>query len=362
MTFKFDNVYLQDTATIAGPYEREGPLKQYFDKTYKDLYFGEASFELAEIKLVKDALVMLMKKTSLTKGDIDVVVGGDLLNQITATTYGACNVGKSFVGIYGACSSSVLGMIIATIFLDSKRVNNAITVVSSHNMSSEKQFRNPTEYGAPKPDSATFTATGAAACLLTVKKNDVKVECATLGKIIDLEQNDPNDMGKVMAPAAIDTLNTHFKETGRSPKDYDLIVTGDLGRFGKEIVKDYMLNTYNVDLNDSYYDLILSGDLGYVGKDIAIDLANTQGYNIKSNYNDCGVMLYDLALQKEEKAGGSGPACSALVSFSYIYNMLKEKKLKKVLIIATGALFSPTLVYQKENIYSIAHAISLEVV
>ncbi len=330
MTFKFDNVYLQDTATIAGPYEREGPLKQYFDKTYKDLYFGEASFELAEIKLVKDALVMLMKKTSLTKGDIDVVVGGDLLNQITATTYGACNVGKSFVGIYGACSSSVLGMIIASIFLDSKRVNNAITVVSSHNMSSEKQFRNPTEYGAPKPDSATFTATGAAACLLTVKKTDVKVECATLGKIIDLEQNDPNDMGKVMAPAAIDTLNTHFKETGRSPKDYDLIVTGDLGRFGKEIVKDYMLNTYNVDLND--------------------------------NYNDCGVMLYDLALQKEVKAGGSGPACSALVSFSYIYNMLKEKKLKKVLIIATGALFSPTLVYQKENIYSIAHAISLEVV
>lgn len=330
MTFKFDNVYLQDTATIAGPYEREGPLKQYFDKTYKDLYFGEASFELAEIKLVKDALVMLMKKTSLTKEDIDMVVGGDLLNQITATTYGACNVGKSFVGIYGACSSSVLGMIIASIFLDSKRVNNAITVVSSHNMSSEKQFRNPTEYGAPKPDSATFTATGAAACLLTLKKTNVKVECATLGKIIDLEQNDPNDMGKVMAPAAIDTLNTHFKETGRSPKDYDLIVTGDLGRFGKEIVKDYMLNTYNVDLND--------------------------------NYNDCGVMLYDLALQKEVKAGGSGPACSALVSFSYIYNMLKEKKLKKVLIIATGALFSPTLVYQKENIYSIAHAISLEVV
>ena len=329
MTFKYDNVYLKDTATIAGPYEKDGPLKKYFDKTYNDLYFGEASFELAEIKLVKDALVMLMKKTSLTKNDIDLVVGGDLLNQITATTYGSCNVGKSFIGIYGACSSSVLGMIVASDFIDSKRVENAVTLVSSHNMSSEKQFRNPTEYGAPKPDSATFTATGATACLLTNKKTDVKIECATLGKIIDYDQNDPNDMGRVMAPAAIDTLKTHFQETGRSPKDYDLILTGDLGRYGKEIVKDYMFSTYKVDLKD--------------------------------NYNDCGVMLYDIALQKEVKAGGSGPACSALVSFSYIYSLLKEKKLKKVLLIATGALFSPTLVYQKENIYSIAHAISLEV-
>ncbi len=330
MTFKYDNVYVKDTATIAGPYEREGPLKKYFDKTYKDLYFGESSFELAEIKLVKDALIMLMKKTSTNKNDIDLVVGGDLLNQITATTYGACNVGKSFIGIYGACSSSVLGMIIASSFIDDKRVDNAVTLVSSHNMSSEKQFRNPTEYGAPKPDSATFTATGAAACLLTNQKTDVKIECATLGKIIDMDQNDPNDMGRVMAPAAIDTLKTHFQETGRSPKDYDLIVTGDLGRYGKEIVKEYMFNNYDVNLDE--------------------------------NYNDCGVMLYDLALQKEVKAGGSGPACSALVSFSYIYSMLKEKKLKRVLIIATGALFSPTLVYQKENIYSIAHAISLEVI
>ena len=330
MTFKYDNVYLKETATIAGPYEKKGPLKKYFDKTYKDLYFGEASFELAEIKLVKDALIMLLKKASLTKNDIDLVVGGDLLNQITATTYGSCNVGKSFIGIYGACSSSVLAMIVAANFIETKRIDNVITLVSSHNMSSEKQFRNPTEYGSLKPDSATFTATGAASCLLTSNKTDIKIECATLGKIIDMEQNNPNDMGKVMAPAAIETLKTHFTETGRTPKDYDLIVTGDLGRYGKEIVKDYMLNEYKINLED--------------------------------NYNDCGVMLYDLALQKEVKAGGSGPACSALVAFSYIYSLLKEKKLKKVLIVATGALFSPTLIYQKENIYSIAHAISLEVV
>lgn len=330
MTFNYNNVYIKDTATIAGPYEKKGPLKSYFDRTYDDLYFGEESWELAEIKLVKDALVMIMKKTSTVKNDIDLVVGGDLLNQITASTYGACGVGKSFIGVYGACSSSVLGMIIAANFIDNNRINNAVTLVSSHNMSSEKQFRNPTEYASLKPDSATFTATGAATCFLTKEKTEVKIDCATLGKIVDYEQNDPNDMGRVMAPAAIETLKTHFDETGRSPDYYDLIVTGDLGKYGKEIVKDYMMNDYHIDLGD--------------------------------NYNDCGVMLYDLEKQKEIKAGGSGPVCSALVSYGYIYQLIKEKKVKKVLVVATGALFSPTLLYQKENIYAIAHAISLEAV
>ena len=196
-------------------------------------------------------------------------------------------------------------------------------------MSSEKQFRNPTEYGAPKPDSATFTATGGASIFLSNKKSNVRVESTTLGRIIDYEQNDPNDMGRVMAPAAIDTLKRHLDDLNRKVDYYDLILTGDLGRYGKDIMKDYMGVEYDVDL---------------------------------INYNDCGVMLYDLDNQKEVKAGGSGPVCSALVSFSYIYEKLKKKELKRVLIIATGALFSPTLLYQKQNINSIAHAISLEAV
>lgn len=329
MTFKYENVYIDETSTICGPYEKNGPLRRYFDKTYDDLYFGEKSWEKAEIKLVKDALVMLMKKSGVNKSSIDLVVGGDLLNQITASTYGANGVGKSFIGVYGACSSSVLGMIIGANFIEGKLINNCACLVSSHNMSSEKQFRYPTEYGAPRPSSATFTATGAACCLLSNEKSDVRVESATLGKIIDFEQNDPNDMGRVMAPSAIDTLVRHFEETGRNPKYYDLIVTGDLGKYGKEIVRDYLLNTYDLDLGN--------------------------------NYNDCGVMLYDLNEQKEVKAGGSGPVCSALVVYSYIYHMMKEKKLKRVLFLATGALFSPVLVYQKENINSICHAISLEV-
>lgn len=330
MTFKYNNVYVKDTATVAGPYEKKGPLRKYFDKTYDDLYFGEKSWEKAEIKLVKDCLSMVVKKVGVKKDKVDLVIGGDLLNQITASTYGTVGVGDAFIGVYGACSSSVLEMIIASNFIESKQVNNTLCIVSSHNMSSEKQFRNPTEYGAPKPRSATFTATGSGAIFLTNEKTDVRVECATLGKIIDFDENDPNDMGRVMAPAAIDTMKRHFDDTGRSPADYDLILTGDLGRYGKDIVKEYMKENYKLDLED--------------------------------NYNDCGVLLYDLEKQKKVLAGGSGPVCSALVNYGYVYNQLKTKKLKRVLLIATGALFSPTLLYQKENINSIAHAISLEVV
>ena len=329
MTFYFDKVYLEECSTVCGPYEKSGPLRNFFDRTYDDLYFGEKSWEKAEIKLVKDSLVLLLKKSGYLKEEIDMVVGGDLLNQITASCYGCCGVGNSFIGIYGACSSSVLGMIIASVFIQNGFIDNCIAVVSSHNMSSEKQFRYPTEYGAPRPSSATFTATGAASCLLTNEKSNIRVECATLGRIVDYEQNDPNDMGRVMAPSVIDTLKKHLDETKRDVSYYDLILTGDLGKYGLEIVKDYMKDNYNIKLD---------------------------------NYNDCGVMLYDLDLQSDIKAGGSGPVCSALVVFSYIYSLMKKNKLKRVLLLATGALFSPTLLYQKENINSICHAISLEVV
>ena len=330
MTFTYHDVYVKDTATIAGPYEKKGPLKKYFDKTFDDLYFKENSWEKAEIKTVKESLKLLHKKVGLKRKEVDVILGGDLLNQIAATTYGAYNYSKCFLGLYGACSTSVEAMILGSCLIDSKKVKNAIATVSSHNMAAEKQFRNPTEYGAPKPKSATFTATGSASILLTNEETDIKVESSTIGQIMDLNKNDPNDMGKVMAVAAIDTIKRHLKDLNRKPEYYDLIVTGDLGLYGKEIVKDYMLEEYDI--------------------------------NLSQNYNDCGVMLYDLKEQEECLAGGSGPVCSALVSFGYIYHEMKKRNLKKVLIIATGALFSPTMVYQKENIYSIANAISLEVV
>lgn len=328
MTFKYNNVYVKETSTVAGPYEKKGPLKKYYDKTYNDLYFGEKSWEQAEIKLVRDSLDILFEKTKYSRQDIDLVVGGDLLNQISASTYGTCGYGKSFIGVYGACSSSVLGMIIASNFIDDKRIKTAVVTVSSHNMSSEKQFRNPTEYGYTKPKTATFTSTGAASILLTNEKTDVKVTSFTIGKIIDQNQNDPNNMGAVMAPAAADTLFEHLTNLNIKPEYYDLILTGDLGIYGKEILKDYMKENYNIKLK---------------------------------NYDDCGAMLYDIKNQKEITAGGSGPVCSALVNYGYVYDMLKRKKLNKVLLITTGALFSPTFIFQKQNILGIAHAVSLEV-
>ena len=291
MTYYFKNTYIDECSTVCGPYEKMGPLRRYFDKSYKDLYFGEDSWEKAEIKLVKDALVMILKKSGYKKDEIDLVIGGDLLNQISASCYGCCGVGNGFIGIYGACSSSVLGLIIASSMIEGKFINNAICIVSSHNMSSEKQFRFPTEYGAPRPRCSTFTATGAGACLLTNDKTDVRVESATLGRIIDYDQNDSNDMGRCMAPSVIDTLKRHLCETGRDASYYDLILTGDLGKYGVDIVKDYM---------KSYYDINLD------------------------NYNDCGIMLYDIKKQKEINAGGSGPACSALVVYSYVYDLLKS--------------------------------------
>lgn len=178
--------------------------------------------------------------------------------------------------------------------------------------------------------SATFTATGSASILLTKEKTDIKVESSTIGQIIDFGQNDPNDMGKVMAPAAIDTIKRHLQDLNRKPDYYDLIVTGDLGLYGKEILKDYMQEEYNLDLS--------------------------------KNYNDCGVMLYDLKKQKECLAGGSGPVCSALVAFGYIYHEMKKKKFKESINRRNRSTIFSNHGVSKENIYSIANAISLEVV
>lgn len=330
MTFKYSNVYVIDTSTVAGPYEAKGPLNKYFDKTFDNLYYGEKSWEMAEVKILEDSIKLLLNKTKSNKEDIDMIISGDLMNQITSSCYSTKKFNLPFLGIYSACATSIEGIILGSMLVDSNRVNTIISSTSSHNMSSEKQFRNPTEYGAPKPKTATFTATGGASIMLSSTKSDIKVESSTIGRIIDYEQTDPLNMGAVMAPAAADTIYKHLTDLKRTPDYYDLILTGDLGIYGKEILIDFMKNEYELD--------------------------------ISKNYNDCGVMLYDLTKQKEVLAGGSGPVCSALVNYSLVLNKLREKKIKKVLLVATGALFSPTMVYQHENILSIAHAVSLEVI
>ena len=330
MTTTYKNVYVKETATIGGIYESNGPLKKFFDKIYdKDFYFNEKSFEKAEVKLLKDTINILLEKTKLDDKDIDILIAGDLLNQITSSSYTARTLNIPFLGIYNACATSGEGMIIASNFIDSNKINNSIVATCSHNMAAEKQYRNPTEYGTPKPETATFTVTGGAAILLTNKKTKIRIDSSTIGRVIDKGIKDVNHMGAVMAPAAADTIYKHLNALKLTPKDYDMILTGDLGKYGKEILINYLKKEHNLD--------------------------------ITKVYNDCGTMIYNTEKQPV-LAGGSGPVCSALVNFGYIYKLLLEKKVKRVLLVPTGALFSPTFYFQKESIPAIAHAISLEVV
>ncbi len=326
MTFKYNNVYINETATVTGPYEGRGPLSKYFDYSYEDLYFDAKTWEQAESKSTSDAIDILMKKTALTRFDIDLFVAGDLLNQLTASNYAAASMPSSFIGVYAACATSALELIVGANMVETGAAEKAVCAVSSHNNAAEKQFRYPVEYGGPKPKTATFTATGSAAALMSKKKEGVKIESATLGQVVDSEINDVFHMGAVMAPAAADTIYKHLLETGRDVNYYDLILTGDLGIYGKEILKEYMQTEYGITLQ---------------------------------NYDDTGVMLYNLKRQPVY-AGASGPVCAPLVTYGYIFDQMKKQKLKKVLLVATGALMSQTLANQKLTIPSVAHAVSLE--
>ena len=330
MTYKYNNVYVGAYSTVVGPYEKDGPLGKHFDKSYTNLYCSEETWEQAEVRLLTDSIDILLKKTHKDRKNIDLLISGDLLNQVTSSSYAALKFDMPFFGIYSACASSAEGIILGASMIDGDKIKNCIAATSSHNMSSEKQFRNPTEYGAPKPKTATFTSTGGASIYLTKDKSNIKVESSTIGKVVDMGQNDPLNMGAVMAAAAGDTIYEHLKALKREPNYYDLIITGDLGVYGKEILIDYMNTEYGLD--------------------------------ISNNYDDAGTVLYDLNKQEEIIAGGSGPVCSALVIYSKILPRMEKGELDRVLFVPTGALFSPTFVYQHENINSIAHAISLEAV
>ena len=328
MTFEYNNVYINDTATITGPYESKGPLSKYFDKSYDDLYFNTKTWEQAEIKLIEESIDILLNKLEITKFDVDVLISGDLLNQIVATNYAASSLGIPLIGIYSACATSTLGLIIASNMIEAKQVKNAITVTSSHNNAAEKQFRYPIEYGGPKRKTTTFTTTGGASAYLSSNKKGIKVESATLGTVVDLGVTDVYHMGAVMAPAAAKTIYDHLRETKREIGYYDLILTGDLGRYGKDILKEYMLNEYSIELK---------------------------------NYDDCGSMIYDIENQFVY-AGASGPACAPLVTYGYVFDKMYKKDIRRVLLVATGALMNTTMVNTKNTIPAIAHAISLEVV
>lgn len=325
-TLSFNHVYLDSSAIVGAKMEKEGPLKDYFDVLYDDLYCNERTFEKAEQHMVKDAFKEIFKKSKFKEKDIDIMFGGDLLNQITTSSYISRDYDIPFIGTFGACSSFVLTLGLAASYVNFGYAKNAISFTSSHNGTAERQFRYPLEYGVQKKETTTYTVSGACCSLVTNEKRKIQIKHFTIGKVNDAGIKDANDMGNAMAISAYDTLKTHFRDLG---------------------------------INPSYYDLILTGDLSSFGKKTLIELFKRDNIKLE-NYQDCGLLIYDIGKQKVF-SGGSGCACCGCVSLGLIKNKLENNELKRVLIVATGALLSTTSVGQKESIPSIAHAISLEV-
>ena len=326
-TIKFDNpITITEAASIVGPKEADGPLAKYFDKCLNDEFWGETTWEKAESKIIKETANLAIVKSNVNATDIDFCFAGDLLNQCISSSFGLRDTNIPFLGVFGACSTFVEAMSLASICIDGGAAKNVLCATSSHFCSAEKQFRFPLELGNQRPPTSQWTVTGSGSVILSKDGNGPFITHITPGKIVDMGIKDVNNMGAAMAPAAFDTLIRHFEDTGRNP---------------------------------SYYDAIITGDLGYIGKDILKDLALTKGYNISSNYNDCGFLIFDKQAQ-DTHSGGSGCACIATVFSGYIYKQMQEKKINKLLLIATGALTNSTTAQQGESIPGIAHAIAIE--
>ena len=325
-TIKFDNPpSILECATIVGPKEAQGPLAPSFDKCLEDEFWGEKTWEKAESKIIKETVNTVISKAGIASDSIDYCFAGDLLNQCISSSFGLRELNIPFFGIFGACSTFVEGMSLAAIFADSG-INNILCAASSHFCSAEKQFRFPLELGNQRPQSAQWTVTGAGAAIVSKDGNGPYITHITTGKIVDMGIKDANNMGAAMAPAALSTLLAHFEDTGRSP---------------------------------NYYDAIITGDLGHVGKEILTELAMDKGFNIKSTYNDCGVLIFDKATQ-DTHSGGSGCGCCASVFSGHLFSEMRTKKISRLLLIATGALTNATSSQQGESIPGIAHAISIE--
>ena len=325
-TIEFDNPpTISETACIVGPKEANGPLAKYFDQCLDDEFWGESTWEKAESKIIKETANLVISKSGIATSDIDYCFAGDLLNQCISSSFGLRDANIPYFGIFGACSTFVEGLSLASVLAESC-AKNVLVATSSHFCSAEKQFRFPLELGNQRPPSSQWTVTGAGSAIVSKEGNGPFVTHITPGKIIDMGIKDGNSMGAAMAPAALDTLITHFKDTNRAP---------------------------------SYYDVIATGDLGYIGKEILTELAKKEGYNIEPNYDDCGVLIFDKKNQ-DTHSGGSGCACCGSVFSGYFFKQLRDKKVKKILLIATGALMNATSSQQGESIPGIAHAISIE--
>ena len=321
---------IAQTAAIVGKKEGEGPLHSEFDAVIEDDLFSEETWEKAESRFHYTAADTCLKKAGATPESVDVTLGGDLLNQIMAASTAAQKLQTPFLGIYGACSTMAETLCIGAMLCDGGYARRALCCASSHFCSAERQYRFPLEYGNQRPPTSQWTVTGAGAALLdtSVRRPICRATHVTLGRIVDLAIKDMNNMGAAMAPAAYDTLRALFSDTRTSPADYDLIVTGDLGRLGHEVVTD---------------------------------LFARDGVDMTKNYKDCGLLLYDLERQ-DMHMGGSGCGCSAAVLNGYLLRGMREGKWNRIVFAPTGALLSPTSTMQGESIPGVCHAVILETI
>jgi len=335
--------YVKGAYSIGGKKEGDGPFQEWFDHCLVDDTYGEKTWEDAESKMLRTAMTEALRRGGLNPEDAGAMLCGDLLNQLMSSSFTARDTHIPFLGMYGACSTMTESLILGTVLVDGDYSDDVVIGASSHYCTAERQFRMPLEHGNQRPPSAQWTATAAGAMLLSSCKatdqmesddngnlkelKQVRVEAATIGKVIDAGVKDANQMGSAMTPAAVDTLLNHLEDTGRKMEHYDLILTGDLGFIGKDIMKD------------------LLADAGF-DREI-----------IEDTYDDCGTMIYDP--KQDVHSGGSGCGCSASIFAGYVYKKMRRGELKKVLIMSTGALLSTISPFHGESIPGIAHAVSL---
>ncbi len=322
-TFRFESPpVIIGTGAVAGPKEGQGPYGKYFDTVFTDTILGQKSFEKAEAKMMEEAVKQAMKTADVTEKDIDVFLAGDLLNQIITANFTASDLGIPFLGLYGACSTFSESLLVGSMLIDGNFAKKVLVATSSHNSSAERQYRFPTEYGGQRPPYSQHTVTGSGSAVLSYTGKGPKITHCSIGKVMDMGIKDPWNMGAAMAPAAADTIVNIFNDTNSKPSDYDLLITGDLGKFGKEITQE---------------------------------LVAKQGIDISGIHKDCGAEIF--ADSQDTHCGGSGCACSAVMSLGYY---LKEDLYKRIIIVATGALHSPTTYQQGENIPAIAQGVIIQ--
>jgi stage V sporulation protein AD len=326
-TWVFENKpVIISTGTVGGPFEANGRIADDFDLLHGDLWLGQDSYEKAQKVLFEESCQKAMEKANIQKEDVQFILAGDLINQITSTSFACRTLEAPYLGLFGACSTSMEGLAMGAFIVNSKGAKYLLTGTASHNAAVEKQFRYPTEYGGQKPPTAQWTVTGAGSALLSDQGEGPRVTSATIGKVIDMGLTDPFNMGGAMAPAAIDTIEAHLRD---------------------------------MEIDPSYYDLIVTGDLGSIGHEIALDLLNKHGFLLNAEqFQDCGMMIYREG--QPVLAGASGCGCSATVVYGHLLNRMKKGEFKRMLVVATGALLSPLTFQQNETIPCIAHAVSIE--